>query len=260
MLIHSGKKLGFRTTHVCWPSDAASILSMLSDFLIVRIMYADELFKKEVEHLSPYTKEQFTITLDLNKTEDLLLSETDAKSCRYEIRKADKLGFRVSINEPTEEAFQLFQNFFASNGYRSPMTRMEWQGYLQVADLHTIYHDHDLIAAHLLLRDAPHRVRLLLSATAERKQGSLNPLIGPLNRRLHWAEILHYKHHGFEEYDFGGVIIEPSNPLYSITKFKQSFGGRLDKHFNLVIIRNPILRMAANGYMALKNLTKKNRS
>lgn len=48
---------------------------------------------------------------------------------------------------------------------------------------------------------------------------------------LHWEMMLYFKKQGFETYDWGGVLLDPTAPHYSITEFKMQFGGTLERRF-----------------------------
>lgn len=252
MRIIVGKRVGLKSAQVAWPTSAGAVREVYQKCSVTRVMYADVALLPDLACLHPHVREVYTTIISLDRPADDLLQEMDGKSCRYELRKALKLDPQHSVNQYRDEAFQLFQNFFKSSGYRGAMTPEEWEGYATVADLHTIHMDQDLVAAHLVLRDVPERVRLLLSATADRNSDRLRRAIGPLNRHLHWRELLFYQEQGVHEYDFGGILIDSADPRYSITQFKKSFGGRVEKQLNLVLIRNPILRVAARAFVASK--------
>jgi len=49
---------------------------------------------------------------------------------------------------------------------------------------------------------------------------------------LHWEMILYFRKEGFETYDWGGVVLNSTDPRYSITQFKLSFGGTPQRLFD----------------------------
>jgi hypothetical protein len=49
---------------------------------------------------------------------------------------------------------------------------------------------------------------------------------------LHWEMMLYFKQEGYETYDWGGVVLDTNSPVYSITRFKASFGGKPARHFH----------------------------
>lgn len=58
---------------------------------------------------------------------------------------------------------------------------------------------------------------------------------------MRWEMMLHFKRHGFETYDWGGVTPDTTSPLYSITQYKLQFGGTPETRFDYVC-RYPLSR------------------
>ncbi len=44
---------------------------------------------------------------------------------------------------------------------------------------------------------------------------------------LQWEVILHFQKKGYELFDFGGLVLNPSHKFYNFSKYKISFGGEL---------------------------------
>src|SRR5204862_7344954 len=98
-----------------------------------------------------------------------------------------------------------------------------------------------------LMRNPPSRIKLLLSGTVDRATSPFHNVIGPLNRRLHWHELLHYKAAGYQTYDFGGSPVDKDSPQYPITQFKVSFGATITAEPIVFLARNPLLRGLLRG-------------
>jgi lipid II:glycine glycyltransferase (peptidoglycan interpeptide bridge formation enzyme) len=109
------------------------------------------------------------------------------------------------------------------------------------SDVFTIEADGVVCAAHVFLSDA-RRVRMLFSATVRRSSRDHDRLVGLANRYLHWREIQHYRTQGVQLYDFGGVELDPTRPLYSVTQFKLSFGGEVVLEESVYLAANRVLR------------------
>jgi lipid II:glycine glycyltransferase (peptidoglycan interpeptide bridge formation enzyme) len=95
----------------------------------------------------------------------------------------------------------------------------------------------------VLLKDDMDRVRLLWSATRDRSSTEVKKIIGTINRYMHWREILYYKNIGVRIYDFGGVNLDKKSPTYTITQFKLSFGGDIIEEYDILLMRNKILKV-----------------
>lgn len=55
---------------------------------------------------------------------------------------------------------------------------------------------------------------------------------GSASALLTWEMMLYFKKEGYETYDWGGVVLDSTDPRYSITQFKLSFGGTSQRLFD----------------------------
>src|SRR5262249_9801550 len=160
--------------------------------------------------------------VDLTPTPEAILNAMDAKSCRYDIRRAAKLGARLRMHrglDAREDFFQLYNAFVTWKGYTKPITRRRVRHYLESGTVFVASVDSEPVAAHLVTID-PHgsRGRLIFSASARFAEGELGKLASPVNRWLHWEEMQALRADGIRTYDFGGGASDSS-----IGRFKLSF-------------------------------------
>jgi hypothetical protein len=179
--------------------------------------------------------ESLTSAIDLTREPDAIYAAMDAKSCRYEIRRAEKLGERLSFGRNDERSVAAFRPLFngviAHTHYTRALSRRRYRQYREVSDVLVAYVDGRPVAGHLVVRDpAARRARLVFSASVRFDAGPFQKLSGPVNRWLHWQELLLYRDEGYAAYDFGGV-----NPASSIGRFKLTFGGGLEPGTNVVL-------------------------
>jgi len=160
----------------------------------------------------------------------------------------------VSVNDGGEQAFELINRFIQLRDYRRPISAREWHSCLQHGDVFTARHEGRILAAHLVLVDRPFRARLLFGATARLEGRVQQTLMGGVNRYLHWFEFKYYRAAGILCYDLGGVELDEKSPLYSITRFKLSFGGEIVKQNILRLAANPALRLALRQLARAKQL------
>jgi len=178
-----------------------------------------------------------TTCLDLTSPADVVYHGMDAKSCRYEIRRAEKLGDRLGTRRRGLRAqydfFRLYNDFVTWKGYAKPMTPRRLREYLEVSDVLVAYVDDVPLAAHLLGvdRSGDGRVRLIFSASARFIDGEMGKLASPVNRWLHWQEMQYYQSEGIATYDFGG-----GTSSSSIGRFKLSFGGSPEIGYDMLIV------------------------
>lgn len=168
-----------------------------------------------------------TTCIDLSRGLDELEAAMDKKSCRYEIRKAQKVRDQLHIGraeqpEQVEEFLKLYNAFVEAKGHARPLTNARLSDYLRTSDIWTLSWNGKPCCGHLLVRDgAARRLRLVFSATTRLNGGEEAKMCGAFNRLLHWSEIEHYKTAGWAIYDFGGI----GDGTDSIARFKLSFGG-----------------------------------
>jgi len=255
LILPPSRRNGLSFAQVWYPTGPEVIRKVMEDVTVVSVC-SSSFDAKAGGLLDVQAKyeEWWTALIPLALSQEELFKRTDPKSCRYEIRKAEKLRCTVSFNEKLDEAHDLIQDFIRRKGYRSPMAQAEWDEIQKLRHVHTIHLDGQIIATHVMLLDPPLRARLLMSATRDRADANFKKIIGPLNRRLHWEEILFYKARGFAEYDFGGIYPDPNHPFHGISQFKTSFGGDNVKLHNFVVIKNPAIRIPWQGTRAVKRM------
>jgi hypothetical protein len=166
---------------------------------------------------------------------DEILKGMKRKSCRYEIRRAEKMLDRVDVEIETARAHEHFlavYNDFA--GRKSlPRFRRSWlKEYRQRAEILVLYLRGEPLCCHLLLRDHEKSlVRLLYSGSRRLRTSEDASACGALNRYLHWLEMQRYHAQGFTTFDFGGI----RGPQDPISRFKLSFGGAVvAEHYYLL--------------------------
>jgi hypothetical protein len=191
----------------------------------------------EVSPSQPATRlrESVTSVIDLTQEPDSILGGMDAKSCRYEIRRAEKLGERLTLQRndavAADDFRRLLEGLIEHTRHVRPPSRRRYEQYRAVSDIAVAYVDGTPVAGHLVARSADaRRARLVFSASVRHEPGELQKLSGPVNRWLHWQELLLYRQEDYLAYDFGGV-----NPRSSIGRFKLSFGGEIERGTNVVL-------------------------
>ncbi|MCD6319969.1 MAG: GNAT family N-acetyltransferase [Candidatus Desulfofervidaceae bacterium] len=228
-LIWSIKEIWFSET---FRTDAST------DILILRQCLEDHSVSPDI------VKSEFTTTIiDLRKKEEELWHNLEAKSCRYEIRRGEKFGFQVEINQHYDEFYELLKQQMEIKGYAKPVSRGRYQELLEHGDLWTASLQGDVICGHFHLVDGIYRTRYLWGASRRFSEGYRSS-VGAANRWLHWQEIKHYKRRGVALYDLGGVDLNRASPAYGVARFKLSFNGELTTEYHYLVVNNPYLRLA----------------
>ena len=194
-----------------------------------------------------------TSILDLRRPEEELWRDLAAKSCRYEIRKVQKMceaGEQVRLSEDTdlEEFLILANNYIQAKGYSQLLKRTDFSRYVSqgCGELITVLYHNQLLGGNFYVTDHPARVRLLYSFNRRLEEEAVATITGPCMRYLHWQTMVRrYKPAGYTYYDMGGVDLNRQSQAYGITQFKRSFGGELREEWNYVMACCSVL---ARGY------------
>ncbi len=206
-----------------------------------------------------------TTVIDLTQSEEEIWKAFDPKSCRYEIRKIQKMvdkGEDVKIKENTDMAryIEIANCYIQVKKYSKPLKSWLLKKYMEkgCGDLINIYYNGKLMGGNFYIKDGLSRVRLLYSFNDRFSDKALQKLSGAFMRYLHWrAMIERYKRKRFRWYDMGGVSLDKNSPTYGITQFKQSFGGSLLREFDYVLVPN---RFLGKLYKLYKSISYRNLS
>ncbi len=206
-----------------------------------------------------------TTVIDLTQSEKEIWKAFDPKSCKYEIRKIQKMadkGEDVKIAENTDIAryIEIANSYIQVKKYLKPLRSWQLEKYMEkgCGDLINIYYNGQLVGGNFYIKDGLSRVRLLYSFNDRFSDETLRKLSGAFMRYLHWRTMIEmYKQQGFRWYDMGGINLDKDSPAYGITQFKQSFGGFLLKEFDYVLVAN---RFIGELYRLYKSILYRNLS
>lgn len=242
MHTQEGTFFGKRSVQAWWPETIEQVQQLINAYPIVMLWQCPDSLKQSVKQWSFRSKLFTTPVIQLSKCSDDIWTGMNQKSCRSEIRKAERLEFVITSNNGRYDSLDLLNESIRRIGYRSELTRKEWDSLLETHDVHTVRFEDTPVATHVIMRHHPYRARLLLSACQDRNNESFRKLIGPANRLLHWHEIQHYQNLGYDIYDFGGCDLDPQHPEYLITKFKLSFGTEILHEHIVYLTADSVLR------------------
>ena len=245
---------GLASLQVWWPDHAGGVVSLLDSAAVVSVLHCGS---GVAEALRPYA---FTHNPHQNLMIDLAQPELELwrnirRRDRLDIRTAAQLNYRVLLNEDTDHALTLLNEFIRRRRFRQPVAEAEWRQLRGRCDVFLVECRGAMIASRVVLVDAPsRRVRGLFGATADRADPRYRGAVGPLNRALFWHEFMHYKARGIRWYDMGGVEFDQASPVYSISKFKASFGGVVVTEHTLRLARRPFTRLLFRWVGAVRRL------
>jgi lipid II:glycine glycyltransferase (peptidoglycan interpeptide bridge formation enzyme) len=163
-----------------------------------------------------------TLTIDLTQDLDMIWSKFSKKSCKYELKRADRDGVNVYKTTNPLAFSELNKSFRQLKGLSGNVSVDYMQKY---GTLFVAFIKNEFVAGQLYLEDRDN-IRWLFGAS--KRLESINHLIGSANRALIFGAIRYAKCKGIKEFDFGGYYDGEDNPeLQSISFFKKSFGGEV---------------------------------
>lgn len=181
-----------------------------------------------------------TRLLDLTRDETTLFGEMN-RTCRSQIRKADRLSDRIEVRQNDSTAYRDFlamhNDFVALKQHSERLSERRLEALKPLSDVLVAYFEGRPICSHLVLRDEPlKRVGVLFTVSTRLREEEPSIFISSLNRWLHWYEMRRYKSQGMQTYDFCGVGTD-SPEKAGIAYFKQSFGGTRVLEHNYILAR-----------------------
>jgi hypothetical protein len=253
MFVHHSRYLKFKALQAWWPQSATAVQPLLQQAPVVMLWQCPEKLVPAFRRWTFFTRPFHTPLIDLTRSEAELQQRLEPKSCRYEIRKAQKLDCTILLNEELDSARKLLNASIRRLQYRNELGEQQWRELHADHDVFLIKWQGAAVVVHVLLRHPPARTRLVLSGSEDRAQERFRGMVGPANRLLHWHEFLHYKAAGYQTYDFGGCELDPRATEYPITPFKLSFGAEVTSEPMLYMAGNPSLRLMLRGLAATRS-------
>jgi lipid II:glycine glycyltransferase (peptidoglycan interpeptide bridge formation enzyme) len=208
-------------------------------FKVKEIWFADEpedikgyaavtfLACKHAAEINGFAQSDFsTLVIDLTESLTTIWDRMDKKSCRYEIKRAERDGVRTQ--QSTD--YQAFREIYRALGRTKKINASLDLDYLaKYTTLYMAYIQNKPVAGQVYVQDSDN-IRWLYGAS---RRFDANVLVGCANRLLIWNTIKLAKEQGIKEFDFGGYCLDSKRPeLIGVNFFKQSFGGKLVTHYH----------------------------
>jgi lipid II:glycine glycyltransferase (peptidoglycan interpeptide bridge formation enzyme) len=189
--------------------------------------------KNKVEAKGFVCYKKLTSIIDLTQDLDTIWKKFHRDTFKG-IKRAEREGVKISINNGYEQFFDIYQNFIRKKEINSifggigvetaSLDTMKKKGTLFVAEYHG-----EILGGMLFLEDDSN-IETLVSAS-KRLEGEKEDkaIIGCANRLIRWEAIKYAKEKGIKEFDLGGLFPEDKTEKDPIKKginsFKLSFGG-----------------------------------
>jgi len=169
--------------------------------------------------------EFFTILLDLTQSLDQIYSNMRKEFIRKQIEKGIRDKIKIIQSDNFNEFYKLNKQLSKIKG----ITFNEKINILRKGKLFLAFKDNNLLAGTLFLEDSKN-IRLWFTASKRFDEGIKKKLVGEASRLIIWEAIKYAKAKGIHWFDMGGISINPNEKdKYSITLFKQGFGGTISR-------------------------------
>jgi lipid II:glycine glycyltransferase (peptidoglycan interpeptide bridge formation enzyme) len=215
--------------------------------------------KVDVKGFTP--KKEFTIVIDLTQDLDTIWQNMD-KNVRYWIKRAQREGIRIRMNEGYNQFFQIYRSFIQKKGIKSlfdvfgvgtyTLESTKKNGTLFVAE----YNGELLVGTLYLEDDSQIRSWIGASKRLEVDNGK-KKLITCADRLIDWEAIKYAKAKGIKEFDLGGIWSEEEAEKdiekKGINTYKLSMGGKTVTRYSYQKFYSKTFSLAYYLY-GLKNL------
>jgi len=200
-------------------------------------------------------QKQYTLVHSLLCGEVDLLSRIN-KNCRYEIRRSEREGVEANIydwrellesNTVLDKFEETYNSVFRSKKLMNRFNRNLIEAAIRNGNLLVsvgiVANDPSCTVFHAYLIDGVNSVLIYSASPLWRNNSDKEKanLIGRINKYLHWNDMLWFKKHQYQTYEWGGIS-SCSNPN-GIDRFKMEFGGQICNYYNYIVALTPL------GYM-----------
>src|SRR3989344_9489850 len=172
----------------------------------------------------------WTLVIDLRPTLEELWNNMRKDFIILQIEKGGRKGVIVKQDENFAEFKPILEDFRKTKNLGKEDYRVLSKNGL----LFSAYLEGKMIAGGIFINDENYlRVWMLASKRLDTGGGVSGQVIGQANRMVLWEAIKYAKEHGMKVFDFCGIDLplKESDPLPSLTAYKEAFGGRRMKNF-----------------------------
>ena len=208
-------------------------------------------------NIDGFSKQVFTtLIIDLTQDLDDIWRGMSRSSCRSTIKRAEKEGIVILINQEYEGFHKLNKEFRKAKGlpaYNLDIDYMKRYGTLVVS-----IHDGAILGGQFFIQDRKNMRWMLGASRRLEKTRNMQPLIGAANRLKIWTAIQYAKNNGIDKFDMGGYYTgkEADPQMEGINNFKRSFGGNIVTNYIYEKDYSRIYAFGKRGYNKCKEIKK----
>lgn len=206
-------------------------------------------------------QKELTSIIDLTQDLDTIWQDMDKKSVRYRIKRAQREGIKIRINEGYDQFFQIYRSFIQKKGIKSlfdtfgvrstTLKNMKKYGTLFVAE-----YDGEILVGTLYFEDNSNMKAWIGASKRLEVDKAKASMISNADRLIDWEAIKYAKEKGIEEFDLGGLWSEEAEKdkrKKGINSYKLSYGGEIVTRYSYHKIYSKVYNLVYHLYN-LKNL------
>ena len=196
-------------------------------------------------------REGTTLVIDLTQDLDTIWKNMSYGNCRKPIRRAERAGVKIQVNQNLQEFGKIYQSFWRKKVYQEARVRPE---FIKYGTLFTAEIGGEVLAGHYFLEDDTYIRSIITGSKRLEVDKEKATMIGNTNKLILWEAIKYAKEKGIKEFDLGGVYTgeDKNDPRYTIRQFKQSFGGTLVTRYHYEKVYSKAYKLLRYPYRLMK--------
>lgn len=202
-------------------------------------------------------QKELTSVIDLTQDLDTIWKNMDRKSVRYRIKRAQREGIKIWINEGFDQFFQIYRSFIQKKGIKSlfdvfgvgaiTLEAMKKYGTLFVAE-----YDGEILVGNIYLIDNSNMKAWIGASKRLEVNRAMASMISIADRLIDWEAIKYAKEKGIKEFDIGGLWskeeAEKDEKKKGINSYKLDLGGKIVTRYCYRKIYSKIYNLAYHLY------------
>jgi len=175
-------------------------------------------------------REYTTLVIDLTQDLDTIWRNMSSGNCRKPIRRAERAGIKIKMNQNYNEFYTLYNSVRAMKKLSGSINSKDIRRY---ATLFIAEFNGEIVSGHGYLEDKNNmRSWVIGSKRFEAAEKDIT-MVANASKLIIWEAIKYAKAKGIKEFDFGGYYAggEGKEILNTPNWFKQSFGGKVITHY-----------------------------
>ncbi len=171
-------------------------------------------------------KEGLTTIINLDQNLDEIWFNMRKKFIRKQIRRGEKNGIVVKIDNNFKEFRKIYFNFRK----QKDLPKDNYKMFVQNGILFSAYFENKMLAGGIFISNGINIRAWVLSSKRHSNNSRTRERIGQANRMIIWEAIKYAKNSEHKIFDLGGIDIDSKDKSQvSLAEFKESFGGDRQK-------------------------------